>query len=401
MIQLKYLFTCTTFLIYMFSAIGQNKIVKSLDSLQENTAKYLNAMEYAFMMHEETPWMFKGGYNSNTGFLLGFERRIIGGLTANISLEENSFLFNYSSLGLSTRYYYNMKSRHKDKKTPLNLSGNYFAVGLQFNFRNRTLNEAETSQSLYIEEVDPFQTYYIKWGMQRRYLKRGFVDIGLKLAQNNFNRNTTEYRMFSESSFGIVFAKDKIDLNKNKLCSVIKCQEADRSVFKGDISNLLNIRLSTGLQHFGIQPEIAYERKIGKSAFSINNTVNLTLGLFHFTASDFKSFNLSFEHTLETRYYYNLKKRILKGKTGNGLSANYVSIGIFNNYRESLTSSFKSEHYGYLQPQISSGIQRFVGDHFFYDIGLGVRKRKRNLYTNQIMNNQYEIFLTNKVGFRF
>lgn len=416
-----------TFLLLVLGskAIAQTAVAESLDSLQANPIKYMSPMQYAFMFHEETPWMVKGSLDLSSissadfprynGMKIGFEKRIIGGLTADASIELSNLKVQ-QNVAASLRYYYNMKSRKEKENIPFNLSGNYFALGTNLGFSKK--GEGYYSSILgkempLSEEKVLRSAYFIKWGMQRRYLKSGFVDLGLvaSISRQNlrYGRNNlsefNNFTIYSTTSLGIAFAKDKSNLDKGKLCSVIKCHDTEKSALKLNFSGLLFAQLSKYFADFGFSPEISFERKIGKSIFSINNTVRLSAGF----GADVNNFNFGYgaEYTFETRMYYNLKNRIQKGKTGNGLSANYISVGVFNNYSNNnyyRNSDYfpDSEQYGFIQPQITLGSQRFVGDHFYYDIGFNYRPNNLRVFEtdeNDWRSNEAELF--SKVGYRF
>jgi hypothetical protein len=382
-------------------------------------------MEYAFMFHEDTPWMLKGGIYSRETLFLAFERRIKGGITANISFQVND---NILIANLSMRYYYKMKLRNKNRNTPFNLSGNYFSLGYEVDNRRTSIEKVTISGKEFPNLKRALNSaYFIKWGMQRRYLKHGFIDAGIRASYNLNGDFINSFQLRSVTSIGLAFAKDKSSLNEKNLCSVIKCFESDRSVFKVNVSNLFWIGLLS--DNFGVQlnPEVTHEFKLGTSSFSINNTLSTNL---EFSSSigqinntpppDIYSFQSNFdgqrllikvEYLFESRYYFNLKNRILKGKTGNGLSADYVSIGLFNYYQNNdyiinpystMDPKYKTQNFNFLQPQFTLGSQRFIGDHFYYDLGIGCRMA--NLIDKERTVNSrlsYELHLYNKVGFRF
>jgi len=410
------------------NGFAQNDTIKITNGVDSNSTQYLTPMEYAFMFHEDTPWMLKGGLNSRESLFLAFERRIKGGFTANSSIKN---LSNILIANLSVRYYYNMKLRNKNRNTPFNLSGNYFSLGYEVDNR-RTSLEKETINGMEYHKYKRAlnSAYFLKWGMQRRYLKNGFIDAGIKAVYRLNGDLNNSFQLHSVTSIGLAFAKDKSSLNDKNLCSVIKCFESDRSVFKINISNLFGIGLSS--DNFGVQlnPEVTHEFKLGTSSFSINNTLSTNLE-FSYSINDYNNtpppsgyifqsnidrqrLLINVEYLFESRYYFNLKNRILKGKTGNGLSADYVSIGLFNYYQNDdyivnpystvsyLDPKYKKQNFNFLQPQFTIGSQRFIGDHFYYDLGIGYRMA--NLIDKERTVNSrlsYELLLYSKVGFRF
>ncbi len=83
---------CMTILVLCISPIivqAQNEAAKAdtLYSSQDTTLQYLNSWEYAFMMHEETKWIFKGFLNERAGRTyakIGFETKLTSSFTINI-----------------------------------------------------------------------------------------------------------------------------------------------------------------------------------------------------------------------------------------------------------------------------------------------------------------------------
>lgn len=423
----------TLFTIISFSCYTQNDTI-TIKSVDSNATQYLTPMEYAFMFHEDTPWMLKGGLNSENPLFIAFERRIIGGFTADIAFRNSDsqpFLnyqnyYDFLAASISTRYYYRMNLRNKKRNMPFNLSGNYFSVGYEVN-NNKTKAEKIIREGI---ETTVYNrgfnsTYFMRWGMQRRYLKHGFIDAGFRAAYNQNGDLKNSFQVNSETLIGLAFAKDKSSLNDKNLCSVIKCFEAERSVFKINVTDLFVFFQTSTQTNILLNPEISHEFKLGKTSFSINNTLNTSLD-FYYTSNnhnglstptrgfiyqpniDRQQFLVNIGYTLETRYYFNLKNRILKGKTGNGLSADYISFGFYNYYQNNdfirNTSSVlrDGDSFNFLQPQLSIGTQRFIGDRFFYDIGAGIR------FTDLIDqvspgNNRSaaKFLLRSNVGFRF
>ncbi len=393
----------TLFTIVSFSCYAQNDTI-TIKSVDSSSTQYLTPMEYAFMFHEDTPWMLKGGLMANEGFFLGFERRIKGGFTANISLRTTGIL----SARLSSRYYYNMKNRNKLKSIPFNLSGNYISIGYG---ANNGYTDTEVID-FGVAEIEVAKralnsSFFVQWGMQRRYMKYGFIDAAITASYNFNNKSRNELLIRSNTSVGFVFARDKSKLQRDKLCTIIKCQESNKSAIKIDLANTLDFRINKSSTILGLSPGVAYEIKLGRSAFSINNELITSL---YFVNSSAKStpeppnFSGEARHTLETRYYFNLKNRMLKGKTGNGLSADYISVAAESIYRSHISSLSADEKY-YLQlfqPLVSFGTQRFIGNHFFYDLAIGYRL-DTFLFDNisEYYQSTEQIFTTSKVGFRF
>jgi hypothetical protein len=124
-----------------------------------------------------------------------------------------------------------------------------------------------------------------------------------------------------------------------------------------------------------IVPNIAAEFKLGTLPFSINTTLKSKFQYSKASSFNFSTLSVSPQFTIEGRYYYNLNRRMLLGKTGNGLSANYVSLGL--NYRGAF---WKYLHDGYTNKErsnfvgliVGTGIQRLISDHLYLDLNIGL-----------------------------
>ena len=404
------------FMLFVSSKVtAQTAVAESLDSLQANPIKYMTPMEYAFMFHEETPWMAKGSVAQTSGFYgllqLGFEHRIKGAFTISVDanfLSEGTARTFTSSL----RYYYNMSNRKSENGIPFNLSGNYISAGTNLLFTKRY--EAPSYRQIgkefsLLENTNLQPTYFVQWGMQRRYLKSAYIDIGLRASMNRQNRwfGYNNFFLSSTTEMGFAFARDKSKLKTDKLCSVIKCQEEHLSMLRLNTSRLFFANFNKYFGNVRFNPEISYERKIKKSSFSINQ--NLVLVSIYNKTAKADYFGLAGSYNVETRYYYNLQRRIRKGKSGNGFSANYIAVGMYNSINQQrinfyFYSSLMPPDYTVGQLNISTGIQRFIGERFYFDIGLGYLPKGISFSTNyldEFYGNVGNFNLYNKVGYRF
>lgn len=371
-----------------FAVLGQNNTESDTTiSKQDTILKYITPLDYAFMMHEETSWLLKGGiifenpFNGRITFKLGFEKRIAKSFTLNLLV--NNIVYEeipdypYPIKGgiqssLESRWYYRLNNRIKKNEVAKNMSDNYFAFGLGYThlFLN---NNLETSEELDNKSISLF----LKWGVQRRFLKWGHADIGIKAGlSNNLNNYFSPSFLFTTYvDLGLGITKDKYKLNREKLCPVLKCFEAENYAFKSNLSSLFTFSFYKQGLHLSLAPHIAYERKIGKSPFSINTELLVIFGYEKFNIdyqeNTYKGDNFHWRSSLdlEGRWYYNLKRRILKGKTGNGLSASYLAAGGRYTY-------YKSSKYaeGSFTPSVYvvTGWQRLFSEHMYYDINVGL-----------------------------
>ncbi len=345
---------------------------------QDSTVKYLTPWEYAFMMNEETSWMFKIDFPATFDFnqiKLGIEKRIAPGFSLNLDIEfysnsKNQYekfsseRFSGLNASLESRWYYRMNKRVKQLNVARNMSDNYLALGFEYGYQFNTYPYIFSTLDL-----------YAKWGVQRRFLKYGHVDFGVKASIDLlYGRHVFTFNNFID--VGFAFTKDKYKIDRNILCPVLKCYVGDKFIIKSNLSNTFGTLLSKVAISIGFHPHIAFERKISHSSFSVNFAlrpgINYHLINFNGSKSDYWSYSVN--TLLEGRWYYNLKRRMLKGKSGNGLSANYLAIGGELHYENKYYYSFDSFYPDYVAPKlyIVTGWQRLFGKHLYYDLNIGI-----------------------------
>lgn len=390
-------------IIFTFSLIGQICILQqafpqvetqtdTTNQLPDSNFQYINSMEYAFMMHEETSWMLKGSlilmeeYTNQMPDKVAFEKRIANTFTINLALDHiypeipGDNLNHYSLHGsIETRWYYRLNKRIKQNMIARNMSDNYFALGLGY-FQLFDLG-------LYPEKLDNnYLSLYAKWGLQRRFLKHGHADIGINVGIiDKLDKGFKPSLVFNTYvELGLCFTKDRFKLDHDKLCPYIKCYASDKFIIKSNLSDLLNVGFFKYNRWIDLSPHIALERKIGSSAFSINTEINTTVGYSEVIPDD-KNYNTYFIAALhlESRYYYNLNKRIIMGNSGNGLSADYITFGGSYYYIKDSRDEILSNEGPQLH--VATGWQRLFSNHMYYDIQVGIEyyfepNRFRNLF---------------------
>lgn len=260
----------------------------------DSSVSYINSMEYAFMMHEDTRWLLKADlvvkneYVNMNPFKISFEHRIIKSLTANASIDHvnmnmpnDSKYFLPLNFSVEPRWYYRLNKRMKEGNAASSLSDNYFAMGVSYTWL-LNYNQVESP-------VDRrYVSYYAKWGMQRRYLKYGHIDMGIKAGMMD-----AAGKGFSPSlvlntyvEMGLGFSKDKQAIDREKLCPFLRCYEADRFIVKTNLTDLVNLGIFLDQKWVELSPQVALEHKLGKSSFSLNASISGTLGYAEFSEAD-------------------------------------------------------------------------------------------------------------------
>ena len=133
--------------------------------------------------------------------------------------------------------------------------------------------------------------------------------------------------------------------------------------------------------------DVEYERKIKPNwSWSVNGVVN----------ADYNGVDrLAIGGGV--RYYYNMNKRILKGKSANNFSANY--IGPMTNYRYSVSPNFANNLSGYFV----YGIQRRLGKYGYLDfkMGPGYEYKTVNLRDPNYNDEGFSLIIDFKIGLAF
>ena len=403
----KSIFLSPMILLMLFSMININKLGAQTDSLsytqesqQDSIIAYLSPMEYAFMMHEETNWLFKISFPVDPityQFKIGVERRIAPSFTFNFDVdyfflfEHNNEIFpmNALQITLEPRWYYRMNKRIRKEKVAKNMSDNYLAVGFGYYFG--------------LDWVYQHKTWYAKWGVQRRFLKNGHIDFGA-IASMRYYPESMEYfePFFALNTFvdiGLAFTKDKYRLDHEKLCPVLKCYDADKYIFKSNLTNFLHLITTRTFAEIVIIPNVAFEHKISNSSFSINSELQYYFYYFiHFvTPERLWSKETELKLSLEGRWYYNLKHKILKGKTGNSFSANYVALGgSYAIHRaDDYWNPVKKNNYSCVH--LITGWQQLISKHLYFDFNVGVEYQFETEHEGDDIKPKFML----AVGYRF
>ena len=330
----------------------------------DSIIEYLTPLEYAFMMHEETKFMLRV-----PAVGVGVEVEVLPYFTfmgqAQLNIAYSDYLFGLTG---ESRWYYGSK-----KKGVSNMSGNYIGGGYQHQSDLHSALKGSNSKQI-----------YAKWGIQRRFLGAGLIDLGVNFGYKKLiydyageNEFFKDERIFLQTTgtigLGIVFNNEKA-LDKDKLCPALKCYERETFLLKINTLNLLNVQYSDWYKRSSIWfiPQVGVEQKLFNSPFSIGANMKLNYNWSH-SKSD-KYYNGTNNYTsiggrLQARYYYNLKNRILKGKSGNGFSANYISGGVYQMYDSNRNNPFKINDN---EITLTTGIQRTFSKHLYFDVEVGV-----------------------------
>lgn len=386
----------------------------------DNSVSYLTPMQYAFMLHEDPGWLLKMNLlvatEQFTGGLLkvSFEKKITTGISLNTILSASNVSTFYKNerggynfgleAALETRWYYKTLKKQKAGETISALSGTYLALGAGYHDLNHDSDPDWTFTS------SGYLSIFANWGLQRRFLQHGYLDFGVKGGYNSMrNDQGLSYGFLSTYvDAGLAFTRDKQSLDYDKLCPVLRCHAADRYLLKINLVDIVSVSTIRHTNIISMTPNISAEHKVGDSPFSVNARLSSRLDFVFAPKYDYNAYVFYPQVILEGRYYYNLQRRILTGKSGNGLSANYVALGaiykgeyqilVSNGYRSDLSTSFG----GIL---LGTGIQRVISDHLYYDfnvgLGYGAEIRYDGIEGTKDHENKLIFNLGIAIGYRF
>ena len=425
-----------TQLIFSMPLLAQNTGADSLQYSQESGAlqkqAFVSAADYVFMTRQEAKWMLKANYAAMTS-----GRSIFGDFEYNLELGGEAKLspsfsvnglvgYNHKSeqiirgfwyAQIEPRWYYNMARRIAAGTSANNFSGNYFAVKLT---RFTSVDYQRSDRTI----VAPQQRLMLAYGIQRRVFNHGFFDFSMNVGYQQDTDHTpvyvqdqmNRYRLsnWNNTALGGFSARSEVRLGlalggqKSKAaassCDIFRCFEEDKSMLKIDMTRLfyvapnnVNVSLST-----------AYERKINKSAWSINQEVRLDYtyrferSYIPHSAYQSEGNTLSGRYVLEPRYYYNLRKRIMQGKSANNLSANYVALHSSNELAHSFLN-FSPENIRLRTNFVTSlgvvwGMQRRLFANGFVDAKVGLERNLNKTFHDFIIPGVNPV-LDIKIGF--
>ncbi|HAK76234.1 MAG TPA: hypothetical protein DCM71_04830 [Runella sp.] len=319
------------------------------------------------------------------------------------------------------RWYHQLTRRIKQNLSANNFSGNYLGIRLNRNVNLRE-DDLQNTQILYGGgndnkwNTDYFlekftQSIEVRYGIQRRFLKHGLIDFGVNAGVSSFERTTQKlifkngdntiyrnensfervesiqvtsnpnrYEWYVNSNFRLGIAiGDFKKRQKAPLCEVLHCFEDESSIIK-----LSWPSIQIGQNNQSALLSLAYEHKLGKSAFSINNQVNYAFnstksrrplpdGTLH--TRNYKSSNLAL--VSEVRYYMLQAARIRRVNKGNNLSGLYLStpISIFLIHTQdqivaNTTSTSGKYHSVYSDVGLKVGFQQKLFNRGYIDLGL-------------------------------
>ncbi len=394
----------------------------TIDLKQEQHQKLVDARYCFFKTQEDVSrlWKFNvidllnTSYNFSdpirqveNGIGLSFEQKISTGWSVNTSLaggliktdsdDSNTEFSNFLDLddtsyryelSIEPRWYFQKNRQIKKGYSGDNLSGGYLSLLIGVDKERSTykyqyidfieapypnpfiLPAQNKITSVKSDYVNSSNLFLINFGWQYQFSKNGFFNMkwsggakknviknlyyeidGEIYPRDNIVDWTPSFRYDVEIGFAI---DNHVAKKIPKDCTIFEYHIPQNRLFKMTLSN--PFRFFTR-EYFVGETTIGVEQKIRQSPFSLNLSMVSAVSIL----LEDRTTNTRVDWEVEPRYYYDLKKRMAQGKTGNSFSANY--IGLRSKFRFDNRKSFG------IAPVL--GLQRQFFKHILFDYKLG------------------------------
>ena len=162
----------------------------------------------------------------------------------------------------------------------------------------------------------------------------------------------------------------------HKYNKLVRLQVEERQFWKLGLNNFASIEDSQRLDYLRFGLHFIYERKL-RTAWSVMGEVSPDFIRFRDARTRSLRNGFAVRSQVAGRYYYNLSRRIRKGKSASNFSANYVALVLGSGLgRQAQETPFFGYDYGgpfaRLDGALLYGLQRRLGRYGFVDAALGL-----------------------------
>ncbi|MDO7847883.1 hypothetical protein Q5H92_16075 [Hymenobacter sp. M29] len=157
---------------------------------------------------------------------------------------------------------------------------------------------------------------------------------------------------------------------------IARLQIEEQRLWKLGLNNFTTTAGSLGLDYLRAGVHLGYERKVG-TAWSVMGEVSPDFIRFREMPTQRLTNSFALRSQLAGRYYYNLNRRIRKGKSASNFSANYLSLALGSSVgRQAQETPFFGYDYGgrvvRLDAALVYGLQRRLGRYGSIDAALAL-----------------------------
>lgn len=228
---------------------------------------------------------------------------------------------------VAPRWYFNMGRQVRKGIRASNFSGNYLSVEYRHFQGTDRPPQSEAHETL----VSSYQAVTFRFGMQRRLLRFGFVDLSMGFGHNRRIddapkgvKGAAVTAWFAEPRLAAGFSIGRPSHKKTTpdWCAVLQCYEETNRLWKLDITQLIQ---SSG-DNLRLKPTLAVEQKIARSAFSVEAEIQGVLNVSD--CNDVVGLSIN----VQPRWYFLQRRQLAKGKAGNNLSGLFGGMTLGANW---------------------------------------------------------------------
>jgi hypothetical protein len=351
---------------------------------------FIDRYENVFMTKVPTRQMLKLGYIGSdfrgTGFQLGYEYKLSRSLSIELAVYAQRSFGNGMSLALpvafnfwghaKARWYLNMNKRISGGLSANNFSGRYigFSYDRSFSFAKRMVSYQETMNRV-----------GLLWGFQSRFFSSGHVDFAVGLFNrqiwNDFPREYSrhfihpkDFALATQPLIGIAIGDWK-RTRATANCEILLCDEQIDHHWKLGLPDI-----TIGLKNRRAALEVYYEKKIKKSAFSIQPGIKVNY-FYRYYSEDISQSSYNANLAMALRYYFLQNLQMKKGRTGNSLSGPYASFSLDYLFVRSVFKAFTPTQTGYIgSATLSMGYQQRLFRKIYVDGSIYYARRLLSKY---------------------
>ncbi|MBL7806206.1 MAG: hypothetical protein JNN28_00225 [Saprospiraceae bacterium] len=317
-----------------------------------------------------TPLGIGAEYKISPTFSVGaYYQMLLGYQPGNEFLNKGGWLYS-ASVAVEGRWYHDMKRRIKEGRSANNFGGRYLGLeGIWSNNNTFTDNWDDKRVAL-------------RYGLQQRFLRHGYFDIsiGAGVSQGSpILKYSTYFSSDQRVSVGLAafLPKFRNAAQNGNLCDVLHCQDEQYNMWKVNIFDVVAFRSNGIVYNLELHPNVAYEQKLGRSPFSVELAVDAVFntGKYrYYYLLDQKEYSnritsATWDATGELRWYYNMRKRMLNGKSGNNLSGTFFGLQLNRHNLIKSAVNYETDNAGSLDGSL------ITGDYWTTNLVWGIQQR--------------------------
>jgi hypothetical protein len=326
-----------------------------------------------------TPLVIGAEYKISPALSVGAYYRMQLGYQPESDFQGKSSWIYSASLAVEGRWYHDMKKRIKAGRGANNFGGRY--LGLEGTAFNNSW-----------AGFWGYKRLALRYGLQQRFLRMGYLDIsiGAGIIEKSPYASAaiiTDQRV--AVGLAAFLPKLRKTTQNGNLCDVLHCQDEQYKMWKINVFDMVDFQSNGNVYNFEFQPNVAFEHKLGRTPFSVELDIEMLNHwgkLKYYNSIDqkyntYQNNSLTWNTTAELRWYYNMRKRILKGQSGYNLSGAFFGLQI-NRYdmvknkvkiksEDAPTVIEARDRRNYWTSNIVWGIQQRILDHGFIQFKIG------------------------------